>query len=249
MAAFFNAILYQPIFNLFVGLYTAIPDVGVVIVIITLLIKVLLYPSTKKSIIAQRSLQELQPKLEELKKQYKDNQQTLAQETMKMYKEHKVNPLGSCLPILIQLPIFLALYWVFRDGLTSDNFEQLYSFIPNPGHINSMSFGIFDLSKPSIVLAVLAGGAQFLQAKTLMRRRPPSAAGDGGKDESMMAIMNKQMLYVMPVMTVLIGTQLPGGLSLYWFLSTLFTAIQQWWLFKDGVKPEDTGVIEGKIVS
>lgn len=227
MSQLFNTILYQPIFNLFVALYNLIPDVGIVIIVITLIIKIALYPLTKKSIAAQASLAELQPKLEELKKQYKDDQQKLAQETMSLYKTHKVNPLGSCLPILIQLPIFIAIYWVLRAGLANGSFDQLYPFVPNPGAIKTMALGLTDLAKPSIALAVLAGAAQFWQAKMMYRKPAPKTAGEGGKDENMMAMMNKQMLYFMPVMTVIIGFQLPGGLSLYWFVSTLLTAVQQ----------------------
>src|SRR3989344_3484895 len=101
----FRTVLYQPILNLFIGLYSLIPDAGVAILLLTVLIKLLLYPLTAKSIEAQKSLTELQPKLEEIKKQHAGNQQMIAQETMKIYKEHKVNPFGSCLPILIQLPV------------------------------------------------------------------------------------------------------------------------------------------------
>jgi len=255
MTEFFQTILYIPLFNGFVGVYALIPDVGIVILIITVLVKLALYPLNTSSIQAQRSLQELQPKLDALKKKHKDNQQVLAQETMKLYKEHKVNPLGSCLPLLIQLPIFIALYWVLQAGLTTDDFSILYSFVPNPGSINPISLGLFDLSKPQIVLALLAGGAQYWQAKSLSRKKPPKAAGEGGKDESMAAMMNKQMLYFMPVITVVIGTQLPGGLSLYWFLSTLFMALQQVILSKKKDKetppssPSSSGAIEGEIVS
>jgi YidC/Oxa1 family membrane protein insertase len=246
MKALFEAILYQPIFNGFVGLYHFIPDVGAAILILTIVIKFALYPLTKKSIIAQKSLQDLQPKLDELKKKHKGDQQVIAQETMKLYKEHKVNPLGSCLPILVQLPIFLALYWVFREALTTNTFDLLYSFVPNPGSINPVSLGFLNLAGPNIVLAILAGAAQFWQAKSMSRKKAPTKAGEGAKDENMMAMMNKQMLYFMPVITVFIGFQLPGGVMLYWFLSTLITALQQHILFqkKDG----EPKTLEGEIV-
>ncbi len=246
MKEFFTTILYQPIFNLFVGLYDIIPDVGIVILVITILIKLVLYPLTKKSIVAQKSLSELQPKMEELKKKYKDDQQQMAQETMKLYKEHKVNPFGSCLPLLIQIPIFLALFYVFRDGLSGNELRLLYPFVPNPGEINPVTLGLFNLREASPVLAVLAGAAQFWQTKMMMRKPAPKVAGEAGKDENMMAMMNKQMLYIMPVMTVIIGLQFPGGLALYWFLSTLLTALQQLVLFKK--KPE-SDIIEGEVVS
>lgn len=249
MGHLFEIILFQPIFNGFVALYNVLPDVGLVILIITVIIKVLLYPLTTASIKAQKSLTELQPKLEELKQKHKGNQQEIAQETMKLYKEHKVNPLGSCLPILIQLPIFLALYFVFRDALASSKFELLYSFVTKPEYINSVTLQLFDLGKPNVVLAVLAGGAQFFQAKMFIRKNPPKQAGTD-KNENMMSIMNKQMLYLMPIMTLLIGLQLPGGLSLYWFLSTILTFLQQHIVFRqtknDSGTPSD--VLEGTLV-
>ena len=245
MKALFEALLYQPIFNSFVGLYDIIPDAGVAILIITVVIKGALYPLTKKSIAAQKSLQDIQPKLEDVKKEYKGDQQRIAQETMKLYKENKVNPLGSCLPILIQLPIFLALYWVFQGVFTTDSFDLLYSFIPHPGSINPISLGFINLAVPNIILALMAGAAQFWQAKTMSRKKAPKKAGEGAKDENMMAMMNKQMLYFMPVITVFIGFQLPGGVMLYWFLSTLVTALQQQIMFK---KKDDSKIIEGEII-
>lgn len=242
MSGFFHTILYQPIFNGFVALYNFIPDVGVVILIVTVILKVVLYPLNDKAIKAQRSLSALQPKMDELKKKYKEDQQTLAQETMKLYKEHKVNPLGSCLPLLIQLPIFIALYQVLNAGLSSQDYSALYSFVKSPGSINPISLGFLNLVAPNIILAVLAGAAQFLQAKTMMRKHPPKEAGEGGKDEDMAAMMNKQMLYVMPVLTVIIGIKLPGGLSLYWFLSTILTAAQQYYVAKKE-KNTDTDMV------
>ncbi len=256
MSGLFETILYQPLFNLFVGLYNVIPDVGVVILMVTVLVKAALYPLTTSSIKAQKSLTDMQPKLDALKKQYKDNQQQLAQETMKLYKEHKVNPFGSCLPLLIQIPVFLALYWVLQKGLTGQDFSLLYSFVKNPGTINTVTLHLFDLKNPSPVFAVLAGLAQFWQTKMMTTKRSPKAAGEAGKDENMMAMMNKQMLYVFPVMTVLIGLKLPGGLSLYWLLSTVLTALQQEFIFHSTKKkntPPGSGkivkdVIEGKII-
>lgn len=232
MKALFQTILYQPILNLFIGLYAIIPDAGAAILLLTVLIKLLLYPLTASSIRAQKSLTDLQPKMEEIKKLHAGNQQMIAQETMKLYKEHKVNPFGSCLPLLIQLPVFIALYWVLQAGLSGKDLELLYGFVPNPGQLNTVTLGFIDLSKRNIVLAVLAGAAQFWQAKMMTAKRPPKIAGEGGKDEDMAAIMNKQMLYMMPALTVIIGIQLPGGLSLYWLLSTVLTALQQKLVFK-----------------
>lgn len=233
MSHIFQLILTQPMFNGFVALYNLIPDVGVVILIITILIKLVLYPLTKSSIKSQKALTDLQPKLNELKEKYKDDKQALAQETMRLYKENKVNPFASCLPLLIQLPILIALYYVLRTSLMDNTkFDLLYSFVSAPDAINKTSFGIFDLGKPSYVLAVLAGAAQFWQSKMMMRKRVDKPVPAGAKDEDTMAMMNKQMLYFMPFMTVFIGMSLSAGLTLYWFLSTLLTALQQLYMFK-----------------
>ncbi len=260
ISAAFHIVLYKPIFNLFIVLYNIVPghDVGLVILIITLLIRLVLYPLTSSSIKAQQSLQGLQPKLDELKKKHAGDQQALAQATMELYKNNKVNPFASCLPILLQIPILIALYTVLRAGLASTNIaETLYSFVHNPGTVNPVSLGFFNLLKPNYVLAVLAGLAQYLQARGMTRRMPPKTAGEGGKDEGMMAMMNKQMLYFMPVMTAIIGFSLPGGLSLYWFFGTLLMAGQQYLVNKKNTPttqppaaPNDSGkVIEGQIVS
>jgi len=255
ISSIFHTILYQPLFNLFVGLYNFLPghDVGLVIIVVTVLLRLVVYPLTSSSIKAQRSLQELQPKLEALKKQYANEQQKLAQATMELYRNNKVNPFASCLPLLIQLPILIALYWVMRDGLASTNLSgSLYPFVSNPGVINPISFGFFNLSKPNVILAILAGVAQFLQAKTMNRQVPPKEAGAGGKDENMMVIMNKQMLYMMPIMTVLIGFSLPAGLTLYWFWSTLLMALQQYYLSKKNPIVANSlateKIVEGEVV-
>ena len=174
---------------------------------------------------------ELQPKINSLKDRFKDDKQAQAKALMELYKEHKVNPFSSCLPLLVQLPFLIALYRVFLTGLNNTGVADLYPFIHNPGVISGLSFGILDLAHPSYVLAILAGIAQFLQAKQLQVKQP-AVATSGSKDESMMASMNKQMLYLMPVMTAFIGSRLPGGLALYWLVTTLLTYGQQWLMLR-----------------
>jgi YidC/Oxa1 family membrane protein insertase len=226
----FHVVLYQPILNIFVFLYNIVPghDIGVAILLITIFIRALVYPLMASSIKSQKATQDLQPKLKELKEQYKDDKQKQAAATMQLYKDNKVNPFASCLPLLIQLPVLIALYMVMRAGLMSSNLGgDIYPFISNPGKLNNISFWIFDMAKANFVLAILAGAAQYFQTKAMLIKQPPKEAGAGGKDEQMMAMMNKQMLYFMPVMTVFIGATLPAGLTLYWFFSTLLTWGQQ----------------------
>lgn len=234
MINIFNIVLYQPLLNLLVFFYNIIPyhDIGISIILLTLVIRLLLFPLTLKSLKVQKGMQELQPKIEELKKKYKDQKDIMSQELMKLYKEEKVSPFSSCLPILLQIPILWALFKVFNTGLKSDALTGIYSFIANPGALNHVSFGFFDLSRPDYVLAALAALAQFFQSKMMPMKRP-EVKGEGSKDEDMAAVMNKQMMYFMPVMTFIIGVTLPGGLSLYWLLSTLTMLLQQWYFLRN----------------
>lgn len=250
MINFFTTIFYQPILNLVVFIYNYLPghDIGFTIVILTVIIKLILYPLSKKSIEGQKSLQMLQPKLDEIKKQYADNKEGMSRAMMDLYKKEKVNPLSSCLPLLIQLPFFWAIFKVFRDELQGKTLILIYPFISNPGTINHIAFGYLDFSKPNIVLAILAGVSQFFQAK-MMPMRPATVQTDGSKDENMMAIMNKQMLYFMPALTIFICLTLPSGLAFYWLISTILTIGQQWLIFRkvDDAK-SSAKVIEGEII-
>lgn len=249
MANFFTIVFYQPILNLLVYLYNTISfhDLGLAIIFLTAVLKLILWPLGRSAIKSQKSLQDLQPKINELKKEYGNDKTALSRATMDLYKKNKVNPFSSCLPLLIQLPFLIAVYRVFRDGV-NNKLDYVYSFIARPEAINLVSFGFLDLGKPSIPLAVLAGLAQFWQAKMMITKQPVVKT-PGSKDESMAAIMNKQMLYFMPAITIFIGISLPGGLTLYWFVLTLLTVLQQLVTFR---KKSDTAaenkIIEGDIV-
>lgn len=210
---------------------------GVAIIVLTVIVKVLLWPLNHSSLVSQKALQDLQPKLNALKEQYKEDKEGFARATMELYKQEKVNPLSSCLPVLIQLPFIIALYSVLRAGLTDSSFTDLYAFVSAPAQINEMFIGILDLTAKSIPLALLAGGLQFIQTRMLTSRRPPMAqkAKEGSKDEEMLASMNKSMMYTMPLMTVFIGSSLPAGLALYWVVNTLVSIMQQVIVFRKPV--------------
>jgi YidC/Oxa1 family membrane protein insertase len=242
--SFFTTFLVQPILNLLVWLYNVVPgnDLGIAIILLTILVKAILYPFTMAQIKQQRALQELQPKIEEVRKRLKDDKEGQAKELMELYKREKVNPASSCLPLLIQLPIFIGLYRALSDGLVSKGLNLLYPFVANPGTIGTMMFGVIDLSKPNYVLAVLAGAVQFWQSWQILRKPSPAAppppeveGKKGAEDEGMAATVNKQMMYVMPLVTVFIGISLPGGLALYWLIMSLLTVAQQSLFLK---KPE-----------
>ncbi|HOY56053.1 MAG TPA: YidC/Oxa1 family membrane protein insertase [bacterium] len=229
----YHIIFYQPIFNLLIWFYNIVPghDIGLAIIFVTIIIKIVLYPFSLQGIKAQKALQDLQPKTDDLKKQYKDDQPGLAKATMELYKKEKVSPFSSCLPLLIQFPFLIAVYSVFRNGLSNkQGFDILYPFVHNPGNISAIAFGFFDMAKANIILAVLAGAAQYWVSKMLVSKKQPQVPG--AKDEDMTSIMNKQMTLFMPIITIFIGLSLPAGLTLYWFITTLLTGVQQLYFFK-----------------
>lgn len=245
MIQLFNTICFQPLLNLLVYIYNYMPwhDIGLAIIALTIIIKLILYPLNSKALKSQKALQTLQPKMDEIKEKFKDDKEAQAKEMMNLYKESKVNPLSSCLPILIQLPFLIAIYQVFIVGLSNGNLtESLYPFVDNPERINTIAFGFMELAKPQIVLAILAGLAQYWQVKMMVVKKP-AIKSDASKDESMMASMNKQMMYMMPLMTVVIGATLPGGLSLYWLVLTLLTILQQFIVFRKHDKAAESQVI------
>ncbi len=244
MLQFFTVVFYQPLLNLLVFFYNVIPgqDIGLAIIAITLVVKVVLYPFSIKMMKSQKAMHELQPKVDALKKEYKDNKEQLAQELMSLYKQEKINPFSSCLPLLIQLPFLIAVYQVFRTGLSNGDLI-LYSFVAHPGQINPIAFGFLDLSQPNVILAALAAIGQFLQARTLVTKKP-AIKSQGSQDEDMAAMMNKQMMIMMPALTFFIGIGLPSGLVMYWFLLTVITALQQYLTFKFTKRHKDDPAVE-----
>lgn len=240
LTTIYNTIFYQPILNLLIFLYNILPgqDIGLAIIVLTVIVKAILLLPSAQSIRSQKALQAIQPEIDALKQKYGKDKEGLAKELMGVYKRNKVNPLSSCLPVLIQLPFLIAVYQAFRAGLAStENLGMLlYSFVALPTAIHTTFLWLLDLAKPSIVLAVLAGAAQWWQTKMLMHKRP-SVKVPGSKDEDMTAIINKQMMYMMPVMTIVISMSLPSGLALYWLVTTLLTVVQQLYIFKQKPAP------------
>lgn len=243
MKYLFNLILYRPLFNLLIFLYNIIPghDIGIAIIILTLIVKFILHPFAKKSIQAQKAMQSLQPKINDLKVKYKNDKEKMTQEMLKLYKDEKINPFSSCLPLLLQFPFLIAVFLVFKNGLNSESLTILYPFVHNPGTINAISFGFLNLAERSVPLAILAGLAQYWQTKMMMVQQPPKNLQhkEGAQDENMMAIMNKQMLFMMPAITVIIGLTLPGGLTLYFLVFSLLMGFQQKLILKEKKSTEN----------
>ena len=218
----FNLFLVYPLLNLLIFFYHYIPDIGVVIIMLTVLIRLILLPSFHKSLKHQRALAALQPKMNEIKEKYKDDKEAQAKATMELYKIHKVNPFSSCLPLLIQLPILIALYQVFIRSLNGSKLVGLYAFVHTPASINPVFLHWINLSHPNVYMGVLAGALQYLLSKMSL---PPGTNNDPASK-----MLAYQTLYFLPAITIFMGIKFPGGLTLYWVVTTLFGIGQQYYI-------------------
>ncbi len=235
MIEIYNIFLYKPLFNVLIFLYNSIPlhDLGISIIILTLFIRVLISPLSIKSFKTQKALAELQPKIKEIKEKYKGNVRKQNEETMRLYKEGKANPFSGCLPMLIQLPIFIALFQILKGLANPNQFSNLYSFVSHPGILNTSFLGILDLAQRSRILAVLAGLFQFIQSKMISSLTgKQKGKSTGSQTDQMSQMMTKQMTYFMPIFLVFIYWKLPSALSLYWIIITVFSIGEQYYINK-----------------
>ncbi len=235
MSFIWQQFLYRPLLNALIFLYNTIAfkNMGVAIIELTVVIRLILLSPSIKALRAQISLQKLQPEIDKIRKKYKNDKQKQNQATMEFYQKNKINPLSSCLPTLIQLPVLIALFWIFRDALNSNNMHLLYPFVQNPGHIN-IYFLRMNLSlKGNWILAILAAVTQFWQSKMIMPKTKPG-------DQGMQSMLTNQMIYFMPLITLVFALQFPAGLALYWVTTTVFAIITQYYVLKES-KKEDFG--------
>ena len=201
-------------------------DLGLGIIVLTVVIRFLFFPLSVKSQRSQRALNAINPHIQAIKEKHKNDKTAQGAAMMALYKEHNINPVAGCLPLLIQLPILIALYQVFIAGLNPQSFSLLYPFVSNPGAINPLFLGFINISSSNVFLAILAGVLQFIQAKQSVAYMK---SGGGGANPQMSAL-NTQMLYFFPIMIVVIGWNLQAGLILYWIATTLFSIGEQFYL-------------------
>lgn len=221
-----DGIFYRPIYNALIFITRTIPghDLGLAIIILTILIRTLLLAPSHKALKSQKKLQEIQPRLEKIKEKYKGDQQRIATETMAIWKEAKVNPFGSCLPMLLQIPFLIAVFYVVQRGLNPDMTHLLYVQYADfhLSDINVDFFGILNLTENNLyVLPLLIGLLQFVQMKLTTSR----SVKNGPKNE--LAMASNMMVYVMPVMIAVFTASLPAGVGIYWGTSTIYGIIQQ----------------------
>ena len=225
MAHLWNIIFYRPLYNLLLGIISIMPraDVGLAVILLTILVKLILFPLTQKSIYSQLEMKALEPEIAKIKEKTADKAEQ-SKLTYALYKEKKVNPFSSCLLILIQLPIIIALYWVFLKGLGTGSVAP-YSFVHSPAVLNINFLGLFNIAKRSIALAIVAGVTQYFQGYLAQARQgKPSADGMAGQFAQ---TMQSQMLYVLPIMIIIIAYRVSAAVALYWITSNIFTIGQE----------------------
>lgn len=233
LSSIWNTVLYQPLLNALAFLVSVIPggDVGIAVIILTILVKIILFPLSQKSIESQAEMNILAPEINKIKASGASKEEQ-ARLTFELYKKHNANPFSGCLLVLIQIPVIFALYYVFFKGI---NFESglLYSFIRVPENVNMIFLGILDITKKSLVLAILAGVSQYLQAHFMPARLDDSSHSDGPKStapsfqESFSKNMSMQMKYIFPFVVAFIAYSISGAVALYWITGNLFMVGQQ----------------------
>jgi len=250
-----NSLLVHPIMNLTLFAYSLVHDFGLAIILVTVLIRLTLYPLYVTQIRSQRAMQEVAPAMEELKKKYGKDRQRFSQEQMKLYKERGVNPAAGCLPLVLQMPLLIALYNSLLQlgcglgpppgnvcpGLTHDMVESFrYSFVPNPvgegGSLDTTAHWLpwitEGLQHPDPwILPIFAGLVQLVASVMAMPAKQV-------KSEDPAQRMTQSMAYTFPLITVIIGRSFPAGLALYWITTTLFQIVQQYFVSGWGQLPK-----------
>lgn len=223
----FQVLFYQPLLNALIALYQFIPGgLGTAIIILTIAIKALLFPLNQKALKNQKVVAELEPKLKEIREKFKGNQEKIAQETMALYGERKINPLSGLFLVFIQLPILIALYQVFSKLTVAQGLVGLYPFIANPGQINANFLGV-NLTSPNTIFALLSSVFFFLQMKiTQIKTKDDKIEAEKQKVPEMMAMMQKQMNYVFPVLSFFILLKVGSAVALYLTVSSILSIIE-----------------------
>jgi YidC/Oxa1 family membrane protein insertase len=232
MKEFFTEILYKPLYNSLVGLIDIIPggDIGLAVIILTLIVKFILFPLSAAAIRTKIQMKEVEGDLKEIKEKYKNDREQQGRKMLELYREKKINPFAGILVIFIQIPVIITLFLVFKSGFPEINPELLYSFIPQPDSVGTNFLGFIDLAKnKNLLVALLVGVSQYYQMKVVLSdsnkkqddKKPQTPA------EEMMKMMNFQMKFIMPIITSVISFSLITVVGIYWFVANIFAIGQE----------------------
>ena len=240
MHAIWSTIIYQPIYNTLIFLINNVTfgDIGFAIVLLTILVKLVLFPLTKKSIKSQILMKRIEPELKKLKKDFPDKEEQ-AKKTFELYKKYNVNPFSGCLVIFLQLPVIFALYYVFYKGLSFDP-SLLYPFLHLPAIIHQNFLGLVDLKSKSIAMSIIAGVTQFVQGYLAMPMKAKveivteqGVAEPKTFQEELSDSMQTNVRYILPIFVAFIAYKISAAVALYWITSNLFTIAQEWYIRRE----------------
>lgn len=229
ISGIFHQVFFLPLYNTLVWISSILPgaDIGLAIIVLTLLVRVILFPLQHRVNKTQRTLKTLEPQINALKLKHANDRNEHAKQLMALYKEHGVNPFAGFVVLLIQLPVLLALFWVFKDSFLLKP-EWIYSFVTPPASPSVIFLGFLDITSKSWWLAGLVGITQFFQMKLALPPQSPRPAGEPSSFSSDLSrSMNLQMRYFMPVMVTFIAISLPAAIPLYWVTSNIFGIIHE----------------------
>ena len=198
------------------AIYGVVGNYGVAIIIVTVLMRIIIFPLTLKQEKSMKKMRELQPELEKIKEKYKNNPQEYQQKTAELYRESGVNPLGGCLPLLIQMPVFVALYWAFSGNAIPADAKFLWFTLKQPDRLFMIGNFAFNL------LPILNVGVTYIQQKIM------TSATSGQESSQQM----QTMLYMMPLMMLFIFYKMPSGVTLYYLVSGALSLVQQYFILK-----------------
>ena len=231
ISAAFNTLVYEPLYNGLVFFVDIIPshDVGLAVIALTLIVRFILFPLSRRAIETQIKMKKIAPEVEALKEKFKDKKEEQGRAILTLYRERGVRPFASFALLLVQLPILIGLYWVFsHGGLPEVNAALLYSFVPVPGFIEMVFLGIIAMDGHSILLAVLAGVTQFVYTRLSTGKRTPVAQPAGASfSADMTRSFDLQVRYILPVMVGVISYYVVAAAPLYWATSNLFMIGQE----------------------
>lgn len=232
-AAFYSAI-YDPLYNGLVYFVDIVPthDIGVAIILLTIVVKIVLFPLSKQAVRTQMAMREIAPEIEKIKERLKDKQDEQAKAIFALYRERGIKPFSSFFLILIQFPILFGLYWVFwKGGLPNVDPSLLYSFVPLPEMVNMEFLGLIDMRERSISLGVLAGLTQLVYARLSMGPRKPREKSASPSFSSDMAhSFDLQARYILPLIVAGIAYTVASAVPLYWTASNLFMIAQEFFM-------------------
>lgn len=239
----YNEVFFRPLTNTLVWLTGVIPggNLGVAVIILTLLVRAILFPFSHRMTLTQIAMRKIEPELNRIKEEFKDKKEEQAQAMMKLYKEHGISPFSGFVFLIIQLPLLIAMYKVFLVEFSSETLGgALYSFISFP-EVVSLSFLGANLSEPSIVFAALAGITQFFQVRLSMVRIPDKKLDEKDKTfgSEFQRAMKTQMQYVFPFIIFFIGLKFSAALTVYWTVMNIFAIVHEAIVHRKGEKSHD----------